>query len=212
MDWFTQPFVGGYLKKIKRKLRNQMPEEIFEIGKAWVAIFVMFAIAINGFSFSDKFLFSLFAASLTAGIGFLAHELAHRTVARRFGTKARFRAFNMMLVIGILLSISGLILAAPGAVVIYGRPNRKENGMISAAGIGASLLVAAIFLAIYAAFQGNNVRAISSYGIYVNSWMALFNLIPFGIFDGKKVYDWSKAAYFSLAGFGIALWVASFII
>jgi Zn-dependent protease len=32
-------------------------------------------------------------------------------------------------------------------------------------------------------------------GVRINLWIALFNLIPFGPFDGRKVLAWSKGVY-----------------
>ncbi|MDL5502405.1 MAG: hypothetical protein QSU88_04230, partial [Candidatus Methanoperedens sp.] len=36
---------------------------------------------------------------------------------------------------------------------------------------------------------------IGRYGVIVNITLALFNMIPFGIFDGRKVWDWNKPVY-----------------
>ena len=30
-------------------------------------------------------------------------------------------------------------------------------------------------------------------GYFINAWLGLFNMIPFGNFDGKKILAWSKA-------------------
>ena len=30
---------------------------------------------------------------------------------------------------------------------------------------------------------------------WFNAWIAVFNLIPFGIFDGLKVFNWNKKAW-----------------
>jgi Zn-dependent protease len=30
---------------------------------------------------------------------------------------------------------------------------------------------------------------------WFNAWIAVFNLIPFGVFDGLKVYTWNKRAW-----------------
>jgi Zn-dependent protease len=41
--------------------------------------------------------------------------------------------------------------------------------------------------------------------MYVNTFLGLFNLIPFAMFDGKKILAWNKVAYSLLIAFGIAL-------
>jgi hypothetical protein len=35
--------------------------------------------------------------------------------------------------------------------------------------------------------------------------MGLFNLIPFGNFDGRKVFEWNKVVFFFLVVFGLVL-------
>ena len=36
------------------------------------------------------------------------------------------------------------------------------------------------------------------YGVIINITLALFNMIPFGIFDGRKVWDWNKPVYIGM--------------
>ena len=71
-------------------------EELFEILKAWVAISLAFGIVLTADIFSQDIILSLILAALTVGIGFLAHELAHKVVAQRYGCRAGFKAFNGM--------------------------------------------------------------------------------------------------------------------
>jgi Zn-dependent protease len=34
--------------------------------------------------------------------------------------------------------------------------------------------------------------------VIINITLALFNMIPFGIFDGRKVWDWNKPVYLGM--------------
>ena len=36
---------------------------------------------------------------------------------------------------------------------------------------------------------------IGSYGFRINTWLGLFNLLPFAMFDGKKIFVWNKVVY-----------------
>ncbi|MBD3203530.1 metalloprotease [Candidatus Woesearchaeota archaeon] len=179
--------------------------ELKEILKAWAAISLMFAIAINGIAFDVSFLYAVFFAAITAGIGFIVHELAHKFTAELLGCRAEFRAFDSMLFIGVLLSVTGFIFAAPGAVMIQGRPGKRENGMISSAGIAGSLLTALVFFIINIFSVSDMINSISFYGQQINSWIAMFNLIPFGNFDGRKVLNWNKIIYIVLLIFALGL-------
>jgi len=82
---------------------------------------------------------------LTAGIGFLLHELAHKIVAQRFGQVAGFRADYGMLFIAVVSALAGFLFAAPGAVYHQGRITERQNGLIALAGPVMNLLLAIAF-------------------------------------------------------------------
>ena len=37
--------------------------------------------------------------------------------------------------------------------------------------------------------------SVYSTSAYINGFLATFNLLPFGIIDGKKVFNWNKAIW-----------------
>lgn len=183
----------SYKKEIRFGSLTTSEIELRDILKAWVVISIAFAIALsNGWSdFYAKFVI----ASLTVGVGFLLHELGHKAVAQRYGCFAEFRSFDNMLLLALLMSFFGFIFAAPGAVMVSGRVNKTRNGMISAAGPAVNLVLALIFLSFIFMQLPGLFREIAYYGFVINSWLALFNMIPFWLFDGYKVLKWSKLAY-----------------
>ncbi|MBI4147493.1 hypothetical protein HY494_02470 [Candidatus Woesearchaeota archaeon] len=188
--------------------------EIVDILKAWLALSLAFAFIYAGASvlggdlnriFSLDFV-SLFAISMfTAGLGFLLHELAHKLVAQHFGCVAEFRAWDQLLYLAVGLAVFiGFIFAAPGAVMISGMITRKENGLISVAGPATNYVLAMIFLVLpYLLPQWINVFAV---GFSINIWLGLFNLIPFGPLDGKKVFYWNKIVWSGMMIFGVAMY------
>ena len=170
-------------------------EEIIDILKAWITISLAFALILgNKNIFSIGFLINFFIATLTVGVGFLLHELAHKVLAQKYGAIAEFRAFNPMLLLALFMSyFLGVIFAAPGAVMIHGgNINIKRYGKISAVGPLTNLILALIFLAIKLLDYGGILNTIGSYGFMINSWLALFNMIPFWQFDGRKIFMWNK--------------------
>jgi Zn-dependent protease len=178
--------------------------EIVHIIISWLAISYAFAVLllwsrndikptidelING-------IFNPLVISLcTVGISFIVHEMSHKIVAQRYGSWAEFRMSLPMLLLMLYLVLDfGILFAAPGAVMIYGgNVGRKENGRISLAGPLSNLLLGLAFLTLMS--EQGILYEIGRYGVIVNISLALFNMIPFGIFDGRKVWDWNKLVY-----------------
>ena len=135
-------------------------------------------------------------------IGFLFHELAHKFVAQKYGCVAEFRAFDQMLYLAVGLAVAiGFIFAAPGAVMIHGQVTRKENGIISAAGPLTNFSLAMIFMGLM--FYLPTWGFIFNIGFFINLWLGLFNLIPFGNFDGIKILHWNRYIWMGMVAFGV---------
>jgi len=184
--------------------------EIQQLFTAWVAVSAAFAIAMTpwGLLFTSKIIYAFILAAISVGTGFIFHEMGHKILAQKYGCFAEFRAFNQMLILAILLSFTGFIFAAPGAVMISGRIDRKKNGMISLMGPAINFALVPIFLFVFAISSGF-LKDISKFGMLINCWIGIFNLIPFGNFDGIKIFKWNKIIYTITAVFGIALLIAT---
>jgi Zn-dependent protease len=174
-------------------------KEIYDLITAWVIISVAFAIVLKPADvsyLSSRFPYYIILAGLTVGLGFLLHEMAHKVVAQRYNCWAEFRADIQMLLLALLMSFFGFIFAAPGAVMIYGKVSRKQNGIISLAGPLTNFVLAAILLTIgMFTIPSPLMKDILGYGFMINAWLALFNLIPFLNFDGAKIWRWNKLVY-----------------
>ena len=46
-------------------------------------------------------------------------------------------------------------------------------------------------------------------GAIFNSWIALFNLLPFGNLDGQKIFSWSKIVWILMIVGSMGLFVIS---
>jgi Peptidase family M50. len=209
-------YSGGIYMRRRRSLT-----ETKHILISWFVLSFLFSyryLILGGVrSFYLFFLISLF----TVGLGFVLHELAHKYVARFYGHWAEFRMSIQGLLLAVLFTIISFglfIFAAPGATVIiptggifgYGI-SKKENGIISAAGPITNLILAFVF---FVAFLAGNLYGLyflallGYYGLFINVWLAAFNLIPLGILDGAKVFSWSIPVWFTLA---IPSWAISIL-
>lgn len=188
--------------------------EIVHIIISWLAISYAFAVLLmwsrsGTRPSSDELLNGIYnplvISLFTVGISFIIHEMSHKLVAQRYGSWAEFRMSPIMLVLMLILVYwLGILFAAPGAVMIYGgNVGRRENGRISLAGPLSNLLLGVAFFLLLS--EQDILLEIGQYGVIVNITLALFNMIPFGIFDGKKVWDWNKPVYFGMV-------IASFLL
>ncbi len=178
--------------------------EIVHIVISWLAISYAFAILIlwsqtrmkpTSEDLTNGIFNPLVISLFTVGISFIIHEMSHKMVAQKFGSWAEFRMSPIMLFLMLILVYEfGILFAAPGAVMIYGGTvGRRENGLISLAGPLSNLFLGIAFFLLLS--EPGTLHEIGRYGAIVNIVLALFNMIPFGIFDGKKVWDWNKPVY-----------------
>ena len=196
--------------------------ELRDLAVAWVALGVAFAIffagggrraieAIVGGGVVAPVLVSL----LTAGAGFLVHEVAHKVVAVRFDQVAEFRADYGMLFLAVVSSIAGFIFAAPGAVYHRGRLTPREHGLIALAGPAVNVGLAALFLPVFlsGSLLGSDFLAlVGSRGLMINLFLAAFNMLPFGPLDGKTVLGWSKPVFAGTFVSAVVLTVGAFLL
>ena len=180
--------------------------EGFELGKALAATALAFGIII--WREGNSLLFSVLTAAFTVGAGFILHELAHRVVATRYGKHAEFKSNPQMLIIMMIMSLFlGIIVAAPGAVMISVPVSREESGKIAAAGPIANLALAVLFL-----FLLPFMTQVAYYGFMINSLLGLFNMIPLPAFDGSKVLAWSRKAFVLILMSAFALNIVNLVI
>lgn len=187
--------------------------ELRDLAAAWVALSIAFTIFVGRVPRlvdDPAWAGRLFLVCvLSVGVGFMVHELAHKVTAIRFGQLAEFRADYGMLGVAILGAMAGFIFAAPGAVHHAGRITNRENGLIAMAGPLSNVVLVGAFAPLLLA--DGIVWTIGAFGVFVNAFLAAFNMIPFGPLDGRTVYDWHPGV-FALAFAGcIALGVGVFL-
>ncbi|WP_256545250.1 metalloprotease [Halobellus inordinatus] len=197
-------------------------KELQDLALAWIALGVAFAIffagggqrAVTGI-LQGGVVAPILLSLLTAGVGFLLHEIAHKVVAVRFGQVAEFRADYGMLFLAVVSSLAGFIFAAPGAVYHRGRLTAREHGLIAIAGPVTNALLAVVFLPVFflGVLVGSDFLALAgSRGLTINLFLATFNMLPFGPLDGKTVLSWSNTVF---AGFfvpSLLLTIGAFVV
>lgn len=179
--------------------------------RSWLVVSIVYTIASMG-EYSLAGLFFMFTLSAaTVGVGFMLHEISHKLVAQRYGYFAEYRANDQMLLLSIVFALFGFIFIAPGAVLIsaWGIP-RDKNGKISLAGPLANLVLALVSIPVLFFSPLSLVSLVAYFNFQVNTWLALFNLLPFGNFDGVKVLAWNRVVYFITISAAGALMLLSY--
>ncbi|MEK6947804.1 MAG: site-2 protease family protein [Nanoarchaeota archaeon] len=193
-------------------------KELFDISKAWFAVSLAFGIVLGGIN--SLFFKAFLVSAIAVGLGFLLHELSHKVIAQRYRFKAEFRSFDEMLFLAVIMSFFGFVFAAPGAVMILSNIyDKRKTGIISLAGPFTNIIISLLCLLVIYIFDGFSMLSLDTsqiislplylsipiIGFLVNSWLALFNMIPFWQFDGAKIFKWNKIIYFSMVIISIFL-------
>lgn len=186
-------------------------KELRDLVISALALALIFGIALSGGfrAFQQPAILVPFIgmALVAVSLGFVLHELGHRLIARRFGYFAEYAMWPKGLMVALGFSLFGFVFAAPGAVMIYPRAtvlgtaslSRQKIGLISLAGPATNIALAVVFLVL----DFIQPALLFTLGARINTWLALFNLIPFGPLDGAKILIWNKGIWLiSIAGAG----------
>jgi Zn-dependent protease len=115
---------------------------------------------------------------------------------------------------GVLLTaisiVSPLKFIAPGAVVIAGFTDNHRMGRTAIAGPVVNLIIASAVLIVMPLFRGSPIAFALLAGAAINSFLAVFNLIPFSVFDGLKVYRWNRSYWAALFVVAAALTIYTY--
>lgn len=202
---------GGRPGHVRRRSISSIrfsARELRDLVLAWLALGVAFALFFLGGgpgllgalrTGGVTELVTVVAVSLlTAGVGFLLHEIGHKVAAVRYGQIAEFRADYGMLFLALVSASIGFLFAAPGAVHHQGRITERENGLIALAGPAVNLVLSVLFLIVGAVGIAANLEIvfrIGFRGLAVNLFLAAFNMIPFGALDGATIRQWSTLVW-----------------
>lgn len=151
--------------------------------------------------------FALLVFALILTVSFFIHELAHKFVAQRAGLWAEFR----LMFTGVLLTALSMVspffkIISPGAVLIAGFAGKQTIGKTSLAGPLTNIILSGGFIELWLMTP----QPIFMYGAAFNAWIALFNLIPFGVLDGFKIFSWNKIAWTSTFTLSLAFTVLTY--
>ncbi|MEJ2242986.1 MAG: site-2 protease family protein [Candidatus Bathyarchaeota archaeon] len=135
----------------------------------------------------------LLGLTIAFTFSFLLHEIAHKFSAQHFNMWAEFR----LTLQGALLTLLSAFLPppfkiiSPGAVMIAGSGTQESIGKVAVSGPITNIGLSA-GCALIAMVSNQNLFWFVA---FLNAFLATFNMIPFGVIDGLKVYKWNKIAW-----------------
>ena len=149
----------------------------------------------GGFAFEWTWdLMAAFAAVMA--VSFLTHEIAHKVIAQRKGLWAEFRLTMFGAILTFVSVFLPIRMIAPGAMMIGGSPNGDDILKISLAGPLTNIIFSSVFLGCaFALPLPINYALMLIFAGYINAFMAAFNLVPFGILDGYKIFSVNKMVW-----------------
>jgi len=144
----------------------------------------------------------LFTIAGIIALAFALHELAHKFTAQYYGAWSEFRLDPFGTLISLLTALSPFKIIAPGAVVVFGsRVTRENMGKIALTGPLANIFQILVFVFLSRFFP------ILWFAAVLNADLAVFNLIPVSILDGRKVFMWNKKVFTVTFVIALTLWV-----
>jgi Zn-dependent protease len=170
------------------------PKELKHIGvAAALVIGIGFSMALYAFRWS-WIVMAAFALVMT--VSFLTHEIAHKITAQQAGLWAEFRLTTWGAVLTLVSVFLPFKMIAPGAMMIGGQAtSAKDMIKISVAGVITNMIFATTFLGLAFSLPITEYTGMLFFAGYINSFMAIFNLIPFGVLDGYKIFLLNKKVW-----------------
>ena len=167
---------------------------------------VIFVVVELSFLFNYLNFFELLIAGLLILPLYALHELAHKYTALRYGFPAKFHLDQNMAIFSLFTTLLPFKIIAPGAVIWFGNPSDRIRANVSLMGPIVNIFLGGLLL-LFSPFLPPLWSLIILFVSKASFDLAVFNLLPFSILDGKKVYTWNQEFYYILFGFTAVIWL-----
>jgi Zn-dependent protease len=197
-NFTTNSFLNNFSKTINIRFSRT------EIKHLLVATFLVLLV---GMSFNN-YRYISFEFLVIFIIAFLFHELAHKFLANFYGSWAEFRAEVYGLIVTAISAIPFIPFKfiAPGAVIV-GISDKEKLGKVALIGPITNLVMGFLFLLLSYLYP---FLLYFNIGASFNAWISMFNLLPFGVLDGQKIFNWNKLVWFFTMAITMTLFIISY--
>ena len=161
-----------------------------ELKHLTIGALLVMAVGFTYFLTTRADLLNLAILSIAFTLSFLLHELAHKFSAQYFNLWAEFRLTMQGALITLISIFLPFKIISPGAVMIAGSGTKEIVGKTAISGPVTNIILSTVCIMIAAVSQDLFLIV-----AFINALLAVFNLIPFGILDGLKVFKWNKTIW-----------------
>ena len=88
--------------------------------------------------------------------------------------------------------------------------NLEDMGKVSIAGPSVNMFLSAVLFG--GALFPSQFSEILLLAAFLNGFMAVFNLVPFGVLDGFKIFNWNRKIWVVMFVVSIALAAANYLV
>jgi Zn-dependent protease len=202
----------------KRKRSRQKRFSSTEIRDLIIASILVILVGISIFGNSQGIIIAFTNVILYLNIGlgwlvigtigmflasFMAHEMAHKFVAQHYGMWSEFRMTSMGYYLSAMAILFSLPIFGTGVVYTSGTTNTEHNGKSNLAGPLTNFVIAAVLaiisiLMFVAGVPLFPLGMLLQYGVQLNAFLGLFNMIPIQPFDGATVRHWNSRVWIAV--------------
>ncbi|MCX8151330.1 MAG: GNAT family N-acetyltransferase [Candidatus Bathyarchaeota archaeon] len=213
--WLVEFYLVGFGTFFLKRGGSQQPSETAAVWHWLAALFGVSAIWWIQVLRSQGPLMLLPLVVGVVAISLLAHEFSQKLVASRLGLLTTFKAWGSGILFSWLLALVGLFFPAYGSTYIKQldwryNPRKDKTGFFFFMGPLVSFIFALAFWVFSVSTSNGLVLALARVGYNINIIMVVFNLLPVKaaggfVWDGQKILEWNKVAWFALVIATVAL-------
>ncbi len=170
-----------------------------ELKHLAIGALLVMGVGFTYFLTTGSTLLNLAILSIAFTLSFLLHELAHKFSAQYFNLWAEFRLTMQGALITLISMFLPFKIISPGAVMVTGSGTKETVGKMAISGPVTNIILSTACIMIAPVIPLFLIIA------FINALLAVFNLIPFGILDGMKVFRWNKIIWAVTFAASIAL-------
>jgi len=176
----------------------QMPKPITgkELYDFLIAFFIVFFVGVSfAIPPSNVPIYLAAIVGVILATIYMMHELAHKFTAKYYNYNAYYILIPQTALLTFLFALTPFKMVFPGTVLMEHPSQKRVIGITAFAGPLSNLVLSSFLIPLIFYIYDPFLKFIVFTAIQISSMIALMNLIPITILDGKKIIKWNKLAW-----------------